>query len=316
MRLYVAATTICYLVFSSQAFAASDQQILDCTMAHRYADRVTACTEILQDTALNKGMRSMALAARGAALHYMGEGDSAISDLTHAIALNSRNHFAYDARAFAWREKGDLDRAIADFDKAIEYNWLSADNAGLAVSYSHRGLTWQLKGDRKRALADHNEAIRLDPSSADFYHRRARFHIENDQLDLALNDLDATIQRDAERADALYLRGAVRYERYTNARASEWVHQSDLDGALADFTEVIRLLPRTASRAFYSRAQARSINGDRDGMIADLIESYKIDPNDKQVVAILEQVKPDYKIIAEPLNKLMQWEPAVGRRSN
>lgn len=316
MRLYVAATAVCYVVLSSQAFAASDKQIRDCTMAQRYADRVTACTEILQDNALNKGMRSMTLAARGAALHYMGDADSAISDLTQAIALNPRNHFAYDTRAFAWREKGNLDRAIADFDNAIEYNRLSADNSGLAVSYSHRGLTWQMKGDKNRALANYNEAIRLDPSSADFYHRRARFYIENDRLDLAVKDLDATIQRDAEHADAFYLRGSIRYERYTNAGASEWVQQNDLDGALADLTEVIRLLPGNASRAFFMRALARNVNGDKDGMVDDLIESYKIDPNDKQVVAILEQVKPDYKVIAEPLNKLMTWDPAVGRRSN
>lgn len=316
MRLHAAMIVACYLIVSSQAFAASDKQIRDCTMAEKYSDRVAACTEILQEKSLNKGMRSMTLAARGAAFHYMGESDPAMNDLTQAIALDSRNYFAFDTRAFVRREKGNLDGAIADFDKAIEYNQLSTDNSGLAVSYSHRGQTWQLKGDKDRALADYNEAIRLDPTSADFYHRRARFYIEDNKLDLAMKDLDATIKRDAEHADAMFLRGAVRYERYTSVGASEWVYQSDLDGALAGFTEVIRLLPRTASRAFYMRALARKVNGDKDGMIADLIESYKIDPNDRQVVAILEQVKPDYKVIAEPLNKLMTWEPAAGRRSN
>ena len=316
MRLHAAMIAACYLIVSSPAFSATQKQIDICVGAEVMSERVAACSEIIDNKAEGPYLRAAALSVRGSAYRYMGELDKALKDLNASIDVDPNNYLALDNRAFVWRDKGELDFAIRDFTDSIRLNRESDGRTILAASYSHRGITWQTKGNNDKALADYNESIRIDPKSADLYHRRARFYIETDKLDLAMRDLDATIQRDAEHTDALYLRGALRYERYTNAGASEWVHQSDLDGALADFTEVIRLLPRTASRAFYMRALARKVNGDKDGMIADLIEAYKIDPNDKQVVAILEQVKPDYKVVAEPLNKLLTWEPAVGRRSN
>lgn len=316
MRLHAAMIATCYLIVSSPAFSATQKQIDACVGAEVFSERVAACSEIVNNKAESTMMRSAALSVRGSAYRYMGELDQALSDLNASIDIDPANFLALESRAFVWRDKGEPDFAIRDFTDSIRFNRESDGRKILAATYSHRGVTWQQKGDHDKALADYNESVRIDAASADLYHRRARFYIEDNKLDLAMKDLDATIKRDAKHADALFLRGAVRYERYTSADASDWVHQSDLDGALSDFTEVIRLMPRTASRAFYMRALARKVNGDKDGMIADLIEAYKIDPNDKQVVAILEQVKPDYKVVAEPLNKLLTWEPAVGRRSN
>lgn len=65
---------------------------------------------------------------------------------------------AYANRGIVHRHKGDYDRAIADYSKAIELNPQYAD------AYYNRAIAYQHKGDNDRAAADANRAIALDPS--------------------------------------------------------------------------------------------------------------------------------------------------------
>lgn len=53
--------------------------------------------------------------------------------------------------------RGDLARAIADYDAA-----LMADPK-LAEAHHNRGIAWRARGDRRRALADFDAALRLRP---------------------------------------------------------------------------------------------------------------------------------------------------------
>jgi tetratricopeptide (TPR) repeat protein len=65
---------------------------------------------------------------------------------------------AYRLRGVAYRDKGHLDRAIADFSEAIGLNPL------LASAYHDRGVAYRARGDQRRAIADYADAIRLDPN--------------------------------------------------------------------------------------------------------------------------------------------------------
>lgn len=69
-----------------------------------------------------------------------------------------------DGLTLAWQ--GDLDRAIAAFDRAID----AAPD--LSIAYLNRGLAYQQKGNLRRALADLDRAVALDPHDGRaFYHR-------------------------------------------------------------------------------------------------------------------------------------------------
>src|SRR5262249_48969062 len=73
------------------------------------------------------------------------------------------NAQAYLDRGAAYARKDDNDRAIADFNRAIQ---LDPKNA---QAYIQRGGTYSVKGDEDRAIADYNQAIKLDPQNARAY---------------------------------------------------------------------------------------------------------------------------------------------------
>lgn len=60
-------------------------------------------------------------------------------------------------RGNAWAEKGELDRAIADYDFAIGMNPLFKE------ALVNRGVVWARKGDLDRAIADYDAALRISP---------------------------------------------------------------------------------------------------------------------------------------------------------
>jgi tetratricopeptide (TPR) repeat protein len=57
----------------------------------------------------------------------------------------------------AWRNKGDFDRAIADYNQALTINPQDAE------AYNNRGNAWRNKGDFDRAIADYTQALRINP---------------------------------------------------------------------------------------------------------------------------------------------------------
>ena len=62
---------------------------------------------------------------------------------------------AYCSRGIAYAKKREYDRAIADYDKAIDLNPKNAK------AYYQRGYVYDIKGERDRAMADYNQAMRL-----------------------------------------------------------------------------------------------------------------------------------------------------------
>ncbi len=66
----------------------------------------------------------------------------------------------YASRGVVWRRKGDLDRALNDFRKAISLD------GELKEAYLNRGNLWRLKERPYKALADYSKALELDPGWA------------------------------------------------------------------------------------------------------------------------------------------------------
>jgi tetratricopeptide (TPR) repeat protein len=104
--------------------------------------------------------RGTAPLAEGLSKAWTGDLDGAMAAFDRAIEAAPRSSSAWLNRGLAWRRRGDLGRALADLDQAVLY----APND--ARAYYHRGLVLRQRGDLRRARADEARAVELDPRYA------------------------------------------------------------------------------------------------------------------------------------------------------
>jgi tetratricopeptide (TPR) repeat protein len=107
------------------------------------------------------------LVNRGIEKAKNGDLDGALADFDRAIELNPRDDAAYYNRAQAKRLKKDAGGAIADYTRAIE---LGSKNP---AAYNNRGNARAENNDRDGAIADYTRAIELKPDYARAYYNRA-----------------------------------------------------------------------------------------------------------------------------------------------
>jgi len=111
---------------------------------------------------------------------------------------------AFYNRGHAYRNQGELERAIEDYDQALTLRPTFAD------AWSDRGIAWRLKGDNERAVADSSEAIRLNPALVDAWVNRGAAFAMLGKLDLAVADFTRALALQPGDTDALRARGEVR----------------------------------------------------------------------------------------------------------
>ena len=129
----------------------------------------------------------------------------------------------------AWHLKGDYDRAVANYDRAL------ALNPGFAWAWYDRGLADSSKGNFGRALADYDAAIRVAPRDSRAFENRgvARYGMKDD--DRAIAALREAIKASTEETAAMDLlaESLLRKARKTNASALllEAAEIGETDGA-------------------------------------------------------------------------------------
>jgi tetratricopeptide (TPR) repeat protein len=87
--------------------------------------------------------------------------DSAISNLTRAIELKPELAEAYGYRAEAYRLKGMLDLAVQDADRVLD---IGGNKLTIGMAYSTRAKAFRDLGEIERADADFKKAVNLDPA--------------------------------------------------------------------------------------------------------------------------------------------------------
>jgi tetratricopeptide (TPR) repeat protein len=107
------------------------------------------------------------LVNRGIEKGKSGDLDGAIADFNRAIELNPKDDAPYYNRAQVKRLKKDTAGAIADYTRAIE---LGSTNP---AAYNNRGNARAENNDREGAIADYTRAIELKPDYARAYYNRA-----------------------------------------------------------------------------------------------------------------------------------------------
>ncbi len=86
----------------------------------------------------------------------------------------------------------------------------SADEPKDAGAYSRRGAAEAGRHDYERALADYNKAIELDPTDPHYAYQRALAHMALRQPLLAVDDFNQTLKLQPDNVEALVARGELR----------------------------------------------------------------------------------------------------------
>jgi tetratricopeptide (TPR) repeat protein len=170
------------------------------------------------------------LLARGKVWFHLRKPAEGFADLNAGLRLHPDSG-ALTVRAWAWKQKGEADKAIADFDEAIRLD----PNNSLALRV--RGATWANKDDYAKALADFNEAIRVDPYNVDALNHRASFMAGSKHAEFR-NGQQAVA--DATRACELT---DWKVSRYLGTLAAAYSTQGDFDAALKWNAKAIELTP-------------------------------------------------------------------------
>ena len=88
----------------------------------------------------------------------------------------------YTLRASSWLALGQPDKALADFDKAIEMGYRQAH------AFVSRGLFYASSGDYEKAIADYNEALEIDPEDTAPLINRAAARMGQGEFEQAIAD--------------------------------------------------------------------------------------------------------------------------------
>jgi lipoprotein NlpI len=154
---------------------------------------IAACDEAI----LKKPQSAALFNNRGFEYRNKGDADRALTDFNKGIELNPKYSIAFNNRANVYRDSGDTGRALADFSKAIE------SNPKYDLAYFNRGLTYFYSGHPDKALADINQASELDRKDP---HYALWVDIVNKRSNLRSRLAEATAQLDMTKWPAPVIR--------------------------------------------------------------------------------------------------------------
>jgi tetratricopeptide (TPR) repeat protein len=165
-------------------------------------------------------------------------------------------------------KNGDLDGAVADFNRAIELD--PKDDA----PYYNRAQAKHLKKDAAGAIADYTRAIELGSTNPAAYNNRGNARAESNDRDSAIADYTRAIELKPDYARAYYNRAMTKQAK------------GDATGADADFKTAEKLDPDLASQESAGDSKSNPASGMTtvsllDGKFTiDLPSDFSRDPDD------------------------------------
>jgi tetratricopeptide (TPR) repeat protein len=240
-----------------------------CWAARRYEEAIGAAGRALE---LDEGS-VLALAVRGNAYAAKGDYDHATADFTAALHRGGNQASALIDKALAataYFQRGEdnrrgkhYDRAIADYNQALDFN------KDYAAVYPARADAYRARGEYQQALDDLAKATGPDSQSPEFYAARAAVRRALEKYDEALKDCERALSFDEKCAAALWNRAEIR--RLKGAQ--------HYDGAIADCAELIR---RDGKYVAEARATRGAIYRDKyqyTDALKELDEAVNLDPD-------------------------------------
>lgn len=162
---------------------------------------------------------------RGVSWRERGEHENAVKDFDECITLDPKMGAAFRFRGSVRALRGDHAEAIEDYGEAVRLEPKSA------LAYFARGVSWQALGELDKAIADYDKAIEFDPALAVAFNNRANVRLKREEYDEALKDYTEAFRNDPRHFGAVYNRGRI------------WHQKREYEKALKDYDESLRIRP-------------------------------------------------------------------------
>jgi tetratricopeptide (TPR) repeat protein len=188
-----------------------------------------------------------------------GEIDKAIAEFTQTVRLDSKKADAFRERAVLLVRQGKTQEAVDDFTQALKLQPESA------ACYLSRGQANLKLGRFEQAIGDFTEAIRLTPWDWQPWYRRGLAHAARREQELAVADFTEVIRLAPDLPDA--------YQQ----RAIAFTQLGQVYRAIGDTSEQIRLMPQSAM-AYNTRGRLFARQGNHGAALADHLHASELDP--------------------------------------
>ncbi|MBS1771455.1 MAG: tetratricopeptide repeat protein [Bacteroidetes bacterium] len=238
---------------------------------------------LLDDDILTKHNNERLYRFRGLGHEYNNETDEAYKYYDTAVRLEP-NATNYYNRGVIWNDKGEYDKAIADYNEAIKISVNYVD------AYNNRGNSWSNKREYDKAIADYNEAIKINPNDADLYYNRGNSWDFMGEYDKAIADFNEAIRIKPNYAAAY------------NNRGYSLENKGEYELALADFNEAFRLEPNSAD-ALNNRGVTFESKGEYELALADYEKANQLDPGNVIIETNRNKAASSLKLCVNILNE-------------
>ncbi len=190
----------------------------------------------------------------------------------------SQTAAAHRLRGISYYDRSEYDKAIEDFDRAIDLN------PDKAASYYQRARAYHKKNEWDRVIADCDRAIK-GKQEADYYYQRGRAYHSKGDYDQAITDFKRAIQIDRKKVDYHYWKG---FSLYTKGNSlilppkSNYDQASrEYDRAIESLNEAIRLNPDKVANYYWLRGLCHLNRFKYDQAINDFNRANKLEPNQR-----------------------------------
>jgi len=127
------------------------------------------------------------LIERGRAREKLGEFEKAVADFDRAVELNPSNGNYFTRAAFNYSQE-NYRTAVDDFTRVIELD------PNDSRAFNNRGVAYNLLADFPAAIADYSQAIELSPTSALLRANRANVYKRLHRSREAMDDINAALE--------------------------------------------------------------------------------------------------------------------------
>lgn len=221
-----------------------------------------------------------------------GNDEQAIIDYSLFILLNPTFSQAYYNRALSYEAAGDLNQAIQDLGRALNYNVPSPEYAASILLV--RAQMYLNQNNLQAALTDLNASIDTDPQAIDSISLRAQLLSFLERYPAALSDYDRLIELEPDEPVHYVDRG------FTHAQLG------NVDDALGDYSRAIDLDPDDA-RPYVSRAIYYSSLEAFNEALTDINNAIEINPDIGEFYLLRGSIKTSVDQPAEAADDYFHW---------